>query len=671
MKLNYRNELDGLRGIAAIAAVVYHAKFYVNDTPILTGGYLGVDIFFILSGFLISHIIYTEIIEKRFALFNFIERRVRRILPTLLFIIIFSYPFFFLTMIPLDLNNYSKSIFYTLGFLSNTYFHYQGIEYGGISSYLKPFLHTWSVAVEVQLYIIFTIVLFITIKYFKKYLFLILLIGCFVSLSIAEIHAKTHSSFNYYMVFARVWEFSIGSILAFTIIYKSKIIEKISKNLKELLILVSLVLIIFSIVIFDSETLHPTLITLFPVLGVSIIILISNNNLILNKVLIFKPLSYIGLISYSLYLWHYPIFAFARLNNVFDSFYQKIICILISFLLSVVTYHLIEKIFRNKKLINKKIFFILMASGLLIAFLCNYTLTKSHLKKMPDDLINFDFRPWQTLRNKVNVNCHNNPNFCKFIKNKEYKNIYIIGDSHAAVLMDDLKKRYIDETETNLITMTTGCFGLPGFQFRNSPDRICTSEYYERVIQTIKKSKNNTIIIGGRFPLYLSGGKYFNNKEGGIEGDGRNFFPPLESINNNLTVEEGYTKFTKDLLDLSDNFILIYPVPEVGFNVPRKIFGSIDKSKNINEKNILKNIKLTTSYDVFMERSFKTFKLFNKIDNKKLIRIYPHEIFCNEASKRCITHTQNEILYSDDNHLSVSGAKMLNNIIIKELKKLN
>ena len=670
MKLNYKNELDGLRGIAAIAVVVYHAKFYVNDTPILTGGYLGVDIFFILSGFLISHIIYSEIIEKRFVLFNFIERRVRRVLPILLFIIIFSYPFFFLTMIPIDLNNYSKSIFYTLGFLSNSYFHYQGIEYGGISSYLKPFLHTWSVAVEVQLYVIFTIVLFITIKYFKKYLILILLIGCFVSLSIAELHAKTHPSFNYYMVFARVWEFSIGSILAFMIIYKSKIIQEVSKNLKELLILLSLVLIIFSLVIFDSSTLHPSLITLFPVLGVSIIILISDENLILNKVLTFKPLSYIGLISYSFYLWHYPIFAFARLNNIFDSFYQKIICILISFLLSVFTYHLIEKIFRNKRLINKKNFLIFMISGLLIVFLSNDTLTKSHLKKMPDDLINFDLRPWQKLRNKVNVICHNNPNFCKFIKKNEYKNIYVIGDSHVAVLMDDFKKRYIDETETNLITMTTVCFGLPGFQFKNSPAEICTSEYYERAIQKIKETKNNTIIMGARFPLYLSGGKYFNNKEGGIERDGESF-EPLESIDNNLTVEEGYTKFIKDLLDLSNNLILIYPIPEVGFNVPRKIYGSIERSKNINEKNILKNLKLTTSYEVYMERSFKTFELLNKIDNKKLIRIYPDEIFCNKVSKRCITHTENEILYSDDNHLSVSGAKMLNNIIIKELKELN
>ena len=670
MKLKYNSAFDGLRGIAAISAVVYHAKFYVNDTPILTGGYLGVDIFFILSGFLISHIIYSEIIEKRFVLFNFIERRVRRILPTLLFIIIISYPFFFLTMLPIDLNNYSKSIFYTIGFLSNSYFHYQGIEYGGISGYLKPFLHTWSVAVEIQLYIIFTIVLFFSIKYFKKYIFLILLIGCLASLSIAGVHSRTHPSFNYYMVFARIWEFSIGSILAFTIIFKSKIIEKVSRNLKELLLLVGFLFIICSMIIFDSKTLHPSLITLFPVLGTSIIILINSENLTLNKVLVFKPLSYIGLISYSFYLWHYPIFAFARLNNIFDSFYQKIICIFISFLLSVVTYHLIEKIFRNKILINKKKFFILMISALLIIFLCNDTLTKNHLKNMPNDLINFDFRPWQKLRNKTNIICHNNPNFCKFIKKKEYKNIYIIGDSHIAVLMDDFKKRYIDETETNLITMTTGCFGIRGFKYRDAPNITCTTEYYERIIQTIRESKNNIIIMGARFPLYLSGGRYFDNMEGGIEGDG-DFFSSLESINNSLTLEEGYTKFIKDLLDLSNNLVLIYPIPEVGFDVPRKIYGAIERSKDIDEKNVLENIKITTSYEVYLERSSKTFEMFNKINNRKLIRIYPDKIFCNKVSNRCITHTENEILYSDDNHLSVSGAKMLNNIIINELKELN
>ena len=674
MKLNYRNEIDGLRAIAIISVIIYHAKIYFGNKLIFEGGYLGVDIFFVISGFLISQLIFKEINEtKNISLKRFFDRRIRRIIPSLLIVIIFSYPFFFFTLIPLDLSNYSISIFYTLGFLSNFHFHYSGIEYGGISSLLKPFLHTWSLAIEEQFYIIFPFFILFTIKFLKKHLLIILFIACLVSLSFAEVSSKTHPSFNFYILFSRGWELLIGSILAYIVLYKNHLSKSVPKNLKEFLVLFSLLIILGSFFIFDNNTSHPSLITLIPILSISIIILLSDKSLTINKVLTFKPISYIGLISYSLYLWHYPIFAFARLNNLFDNIFQKIFCILISLLLSIVTYYLIENKFRNKKIVNTKILYSSLISCLVIIFLLNDILTKKHLRNFPTDLVEFDFRPWQKLRNQTNIICHNNPNFCKFIKKKEYKNIYIIGDSHMSVLMYDFKKRYVDDSKLNLITMTTGCLGLPGFEFKKNGvvlNDICNSDYYDEVLKTVNSSKNNLVILGGRFPLYLSDGDYFNNKEGGIESEGEKFYK-LTNISNNINVSDGYIKFINDLLNSSSNLILIYPIPEVGFNVPRRIFNSIKQNKNSYDNSILEKNKITTSYKRYIERTHKTFETFKKINNKKLIRIYPEKIFCNKISNRCITHTDDEILYSDSNHLSISGARILNDVIINELNKLN
>ena len=674
MKINYRNEIDGLRAIAIISVIIYHAKIYFNNRLIFEGGYLGVDIFFVISGFLISQIIFKEINEtKNISLKQFFDRRIRRIIPPLLIVIIFSYPFFFFTFIPLDLSNYSISIFYTLGFLSNFHFHYSGIEYGGVSSLLKPFLHTWSLAIEEQFYIIFPFFILFTVKFLKKYLLLILFLACLISLSFAEFGSKTHPSFNFYILLSRGWELLIGSILAYIVLYKNHISKSVSKNLKEFLVLLSLLIIFVSFFIFDNNTSHPSLITLVPVFSISIIILLSDKSLTINKFLTFKPISYIGLISYSLYLWHYPIFAFARSNNLFDNNVQKIFCILISLLLSIATYYLIENKFRNRNIINIKNFYISIVAGLIIIFLLNGVLTKKHLKNFPTDLVEFDFRPWQKLRNQTNIICHNNPSFCKFIKKKEYKNIYMIGDSHMSVLMYDFKKRYVDDSKLNLITMTTGCLGLPDFEFKKNEvvlNDVCNSDYYKEVIKTIKNSKNNLVILGGRFPLYLSDGVYFDNKEGGIENEGEKFYK-LTSIDNDTSVSDGYINFINDLLLSSSNLLLIYPVPEVGFNVPRKIFNSIKKDKKFYDKNILKKRKNTTSYTRYIERTYKTFETFKRIDNKKLIRIYPEKIFCDKITDRCITHTDNEILYSDDNHLSISGARILNDVIVNELNKLN
>ena len=165
-KIKYRPDIDGLRAIAVLSVIVYHAKISFNNSYILNGGFLGVDIFFVISGYLISSIILKEIKEnKNFSFLNFYERRLRRILPVLFVVFLFTFFLGFLFLEPDFLIDLSKSIISSLFFFSNIFFYSTGIEYDAQSSLIIPLLHTWSLSVEEQFYIIFPVALFIIYNY--------------------------------------------------------------------------------------------------------------------------------------------------------------------------------------------------------------------------------------------------------------------------------------------------------------------------------------------------------------------------------------------------------------------------------------------------------------------------------------------------------------------------
>ena len=216
MKINYRPEIDGLRAIAVISVIFYHAQIELFNHKLFLGGFIGVDIFFVISGYLITSIILKELhVTGNFSFSKFYERRIRRILPALLLIMLASLPLAWLYLLPTSLVDFSKSILYSLGFGSNFYFHFSGEEYGAISGFFKPMLHTWSLSVEEQYYILFPIILLISLRFFKNYLIVIFLIRFLLSLVIADWGSKNYPSFTFYVLPTRGWELLAGSILAY------------------------------------------------------------------------------------------------------------------------------------------------------------------------------------------------------------------------------------------------------------------------------------------------------------------------------------------------------------------------------------------------------------------------------------------------------------------------
>ena len=185
MKINYRPEIDGLRAIAVFAVILYHFRITIFSHDPFKGGFIGVDIFFVISGYLITSIILKELISRgSFSFKRFYERRVRRILPPILFVMLISLPFSWMYLMSKSFVEFSKSIVYSLGFVSNFFFHYSGQEYGAENGLYKPFLHTWSLSVEEQFYILFPLLLLLIFKFFKNHIGLILI--CIFILSLEK-----------------------------------------------------------------------------------------------------------------------------------------------------------------------------------------------------------------------------------------------------------------------------------------------------------------------------------------------------------------------------------------------------------------------------------------------------------------------------------------------------
>tara|TARA_Y100000992_G_C21271741_1_gene497305 strand:+ start:1774 stop:3693 length:1920 start_codon:yes stop_codon:yes gene_type:complete len=442
LKIDYRPEIDGLRGIAVISAILYHAQISIFGINFFKGGYLGVDIFFVISGYLITSIIYKEIeITNKFSFKNFYERRVRRILPVLFFISIITAILCLIFLLPTDLVNTSKSILFSTGFASNFYFYFSGLEYGGLDANYKPFLHTWSLSVEEQYYLIFPLFFILVFKYSKKYLFNSLIIIFFVSLAYSQYGAIKYPNATFYFLHTRIWELIAGALLVFPKINNIVSIKKLRLN--NFIILISFLLILLSIYFFDDYTTHPSFITLIPVLSTCLIILYSNKNSLVINFLSNKLLVNIGLMSYSLYLWHHPIFAVLRYRSYDLDFLGKILLALFIIVASYLTYKLIENPFRNKKLTSFSSLRLYLLSSFIIIIILNSFIIYN--KGYPTRFFQTEtFSLDNQLYKKNKYDAWDEIKQKNKFQNKE-KNILVIGDSHGLDTFLILNEKYNNE----------------------------------------------------------------------------------------------------------------------------------------------------------------------------------------------------------------------------------
>ena len=666
--MTYRAEIDGLRAIAVISVILYHAQIVVFGRDLFEGGFIGVDIFFVISGYLITRIILTELEEtNKFNFIKFYERRARRILPMMFLVIGVCILLAWDRLQPMDLVDYAKSALSAIGFVSNFFFYYSTTEYGADSAFLKPLLHTWSLSVEEQFYIFIPIIIIVIWKFSRTSLLTVFVGMLLMSIQLAEVMDGRDSQFNYFLPFSRFWDLLVGSALASIELKYGRIKNPLAT---QILPIVGLFLIAHSVLFLDLKTSFPSLLRLMPIVGVTLILVFCSTNDIIGKILSFKPLVGIGLISYSLYLWHFPIFAFSKIGSFNPTFYNKVEYIALAFVLSIISYYLIEKPFRNRTFVKPKLFssvLIIVVSAL--AYInYNFILNKGYSERLPPLLSkNYTFGDyWKIFKQNEQICYGRLSEFCKTNKGKKLTSVYAFGDSMfssmSPQLVSALGERF-NYTEANLGDCPF-ILDMNHLDMYNKETKNCSHDLQSRRFNTIQE-KNSIIIIGGRFPLYLSS-NYFDNKEGGLESGGK-YWGTFKSTNK-LSFEENFKLTLKKLLSSGHHVVLIYPMPEVGVNVTDYIINAI-KGKRVSD--LKAEFKpLTTSYWIYKERSEKTFQLFDSIQSPNIYRVYPHTILCDKQIKgRCVTHDNKDVFYVDHVHPSTAGSEIIVELMMKQIEK--
>lgn len=341
MNFSYRHDIDGLRSLAVLPVILFHAGL-----SFFSGGYVGVDVFFVISGYLITTIIVNEISDDNFSLINFYERRVRRILPALYFVIIVCLPFAWFWMMPFQLRDFSISIVAVVFFASNILF-WKKSNYFEPDAEDNPLLHTWSLGVEEQYYLIFPLLVIFLWRFGNKPFIFILFLFTFASLFASDYFSRLYPSANFYLAPTRVWELLVGSLIA--LILRERVIKH-----SNILSSIGLTMILISIFTFDENTRFPSFYTLIPVVGAALVILFSSSETLVGKLLSFRIFVFIGLLSYSAYLWHQPLFAFARIKSFGEpNEFIMLSLIGLTFLLSFISWRYVESLFRNRNIFTR------------------------------------------------------------------------------------------------------------------------------------------------------------------------------------------------------------------------------------------------------------------------------------------------------------------------------
>jgi peptidoglycan/LPS O-acetylase OafA/YrhL len=613
--MKYRAEIDGLRALAVVPVILFHAGFEV-----FSGGFVGVDVFFVISGYLITTILIEDLENQRFSLVNFYERRARRILPALFFVMFVCIPFAWMWMLPGQMKDFSQSLVAVSLFASNVLF-WRESGYFDAAAEEKPLLHTWSLAVEEQYYVLFPIFLFLAWRYGKNRVFWMIVVMASISLLLSEWGWRNKATANFYLAPTRAWELFAGSIAAF-------IVQKNGVQKNNFLALLGLAAIIFSIFAYDETTPFPSVYALVPVLGVVLLVLYADKETIVAKLLSTKIFVGMGLISYSAYLWHQPLFAFARITVNEPSHLIMGILALGSLLLAYLSWKYIETPFRNKQTINKAKIFTVSISGILIFSAFSFLGHKNNgfYQRFTEGeqalLITASSSP-------LRPQCHFRQELSSLDKKActyffDTRSIAIIGNSHGTELAYAIAQELKPYNKGVLHHTMSGC--KHNYQKSGEEQTVCY-RWHEKVVDSLQNDDSiETVVLSYRNETYIENAEYR-----------RSLVKMIESLN-----------------EAGKKIVLVLQAPLPGAHINKYLSQSLF-NKDIDVKGIT-----NAEWEVI----YKGYRSLLEEIPKNTNVINPKDLFCDDVS--CHVIKLSEALYFDDDHLSISGASIIARHIISE-----
>lgn len=661
MQVKIRKDIQFLRAISVLAVIFYHLNISIYNFQLFKGGFLGVDIFFVISGFLISKIIFEKLNKKSFKIGNFINKRLRRLFP-LIILLNFATLFLCFTLYdPLISNKLSKEIISSLFFVSNIFYWFNHTFYESGLNLQMPLLHTWSLGVELQFYILSIFIFFFIFSIKKNRFFLLLtifIIFYFLSLYLT-VH---HANFSFYSILSRLWQFLIGSIIFF----KYDFICNFLKNKKKLVNLFFLLLILFFL-FFDGKNLHPYILTLvFCVL--SGFLICSPENTFVKKLSNYKIFFIIGGISFSLYIWHNLVFSTYRILFPDQNTFIWLILFLLVFVISFLSFKFIEIPFRNVKIISNKVFYLILTIFISVLIILTFNLNSSKgigFKKYPlileDFYKNADYRNIFQNRQK----CHERKNnFCTFGNKNSDTVIYIVGDS----LSDSMLKNFIEFSEKNNFYLVHMSYSanmlLKNSVIYNFEKKITITKnnLHENRWRKIRneKRKNKYIVYAAHYSQYFNDWTYEHNsnyKKINLSYNLVEYPIKLPIFDRKKRISDQFTETIYELASENYTVFLVEPLPIFTKKPHENLINLFEKNKKSFEKII--NIKFMSS-DYYKMQEMNSFasSVIKKIDHPKVIKINT-DLFCDKDLYICPSHNNKDLLFFDHYHLSYKGSEII------------
>ncbi len=641
MKLNYRADIDGLRAIAVLSVVLNHAGI-----PLFTGGFIGVDVFFVISGYLITNIIWREMDTENFSLKKFYERRIRRIYPALFAVIFFTTIASAVLYDSDNLSDFGRSLIATTFFFSNIHF-WNETGYFESPAQLKPLLHTWSLAVEEQYYIIFPLLMLGLNRYVKPKISQAL--GILIALSFCWniYELQNDASGAFYFAHLRAWELLLGGLLALNPISLSA--KPIFRNILGLL---GLGMIIAPVFLYSENTVFPGVAAAVPVLGTLLIIYCgAGSYTLVNTLLSASPLVFIGKISYSLYLWHWPIIIFGKYYAIKPLDAQETTGLLIIlFIVSLLSWQFIESPFRKTKISNNYGVFFYASSVMAISLITGFIIYFNDGFRSFQPSAGEEDRKWpmHCEYGKPSYENADLPKGCPLGARKENPSFLLWGDSFGLALSEGVSLSASKHNLKGYLVYSSGCAPVLGVEREGF---YCINNNNAIIKYIEKHPELKTIILVSRWTLWTEGSfYYFTEKKKNItliEG-----LPESSQPQTYISiVKRGLERTIRKLHELDRHVIIISQVPEIGYDVPSANFIAQRTARNVND---IVGLPLSD----YLQRSQKTIVMLNSLSKNMGIEILePQKILCNEA--QCLAAINGKLLYMDDYHLSVFGSKYI------------
>ena len=677
-KISYRPDIDGLRSIAVVSVVAYHAGL-----EWLSGGYAGVDVFFVISGYLITSLVLTAQLEHRFSLRDFYIRRARRLFPALFAVLATSALLSWWLLMPGEMEDFGESLATAAAFSSNFMFWSEAGYFEGPSEF-KPLLHTWSLAVEEQYYLLFPLLL-LACRKSGRYL-LVLSLVLLTSLVLSQWYVSRSPAASFFLLPHRLWELMLGSLLSVIVLLKPEWLDKLSHSTRELIGALGIVLIAMTIFGYSSSTPFPGISALPPTLGAAALIIAgSGQGSTTSRLLSSRGFVAIGLISYSLYLWHWPLLVFTKLYFIEPlTLAQTLIAVAGSFVMGWLSWRYIERPFRSPAYKDKKTAStqtrkalltdarVLPASAAIIATFIAFGValdqTEGAPSRLPEEVIGIariaeDKPPERKRCTGVPASEVSLDRLCKIGTKTAAPDFIVWGDSHAMTVVPQFHDLADTTNRLGINATSNGCAPLLG-AWRPGDDapRKC-AQFNDAVLKLIQQTPTlRTVILAGRWGVYAQGTRY--KYESGSDLLLVDELTPKPFDHSNLKSNadvwtRSISRTVNALLTTNVQIVIIDSVPEIGWDTP----NVMARARWLNrELNIAPTV---AEFNSRQQAVRSTLLALAQQTPERLDTLKPADALCNQ--NLCNFSRNNQPLYIDEDHLSSAGAETIRSVLRKAL----